>query len=416
MSEEKSDRLEAYPTGRMIASLAHEAHNTGCTKGSGCGRSRCVLFRGSKVMRKVWTVAGLLVLGLFVATSQGAHKWGLKEGSPEMKSAGHLAAGPEGILFIGDAKGAQIVAIDTGDAKGEPAKAKYDIANLNETLSAAVGGSKVTINDLIVNPASGNLFVSVAKADGTPGLVKIDSSGKASEVSLTKAWFQKLALPNAPEDKEVVGKNGRTQNNRPNAITDLAYADGKVLVSGVTSEAAPSNIREITFPFAEADQGTAVEIFHGAHGKLEDYAAIRAFVPFNVDGQASVLAGFTCTPLVRFSVNELESNKGKKVRGTTVAELGNRNQPLDIVLYEKGGEKFLLIANNNRGVMKVSTKDIGRKEGITEPVKGGGVAGQTYDTIKELEGTVQLDKLGDSQAVVVIKSGDALALKTVALP
>jgi hypothetical protein len=366
-------------------------------------------------MRRSWSIGVLLVFGLLVATSHGANKWGLKEGSPELKSAGHLAVGPEGILFIGDAKGAQIAAIDTGDAKGDPANAKYDIANLDATLSAAVGGSKVTINDLVVNPASGSLFVAVAKADGAPAIVKIDTSGKASEISLTKIYFQKLALPNAPEDKEVT-RNGRTRNLRNESITDLAYADGKVLVTGVSADATPSQIREITFPFVEADQGTAVEIYHGAHGRLEDYAAIRAFVPFTIDGQPSVLAGFTCTPLVRFSVNDLEANKGKKVRGTTVAELGNRNQPLDIILYEKDGERFLLISNTTRGVMKVSTKDIGRKEGITEPVRGGGTAGQSYETIKELEGTVQLDKLNDTHAVVVIKSGDSLALKTVALP
>jgi hypothetical protein len=346
---------------------------------------------------------------------QRTDKWGLKEGAPALKSAGHLAVGPEGILFVGDAKGAQIVAIDTGDAKGDAAKAKHEIADLNAELSKATGGSKVTVNDLVVNPATGNLFVSVTKADGQPGIVKIEAGGKASEVSLTKAWHQKLALPNPPEDKEVT-KGGRTRNLRNEAITDLAYADGKVLVTGVTADATPSVIREITFPFAELDEGTPVEIFHGAHGKLEDYAAIRAFVPMTIDGQPSVLAGFTCTPLVRFSVSDLESNKGKKVRGTTVAELGNRNQPLDIVLYEKGGDKFLLIANTTRGVMKVSTKDIGRKEGITEPVRGGGVAGQTYETIKDLEGTVQLDKLNDSQAVVVLNKEGALALKTVALP
>jgi hypothetical protein len=365
-------------------------------------------------MVKSISFASLLVLAL-VATSEAANKWGLKEGAPELKSAGQLAVGPEGILFVGDAKGAQIVAIDTGDAKGEPAKAKYEIADLNAALSKATGGSKVTVNDLVVNPATGNLFVSVSKADGAPGLVKIDGTGKATEVSLTKALYQKLALPNAPEDKEVT-RNGRTRNLRNESITDLAYADGKVLVTGVTTETAPSNIREITFPFAEADQGTQVEIFHGAHGKLEDYAAIRAFVPMTIDGQPSVLAGFTCTPLVRFSVNDLEANKGKKVRGTTVAELGNRNQPIDIVLYEKGGDKFLLIANTARGVMKVSTKDIGRKDGINEPVRGGGTAGQSYDTIKDLEGTVQLDKLNDTQAVVVIKKDDSLALKTVDLP
>ncbi|WP_254510400.1 hypothetical protein [Anatilimnocola floriformis] len=364
-------------------------------------------------MRKFVSFASLLVLGLSVSSGYAANKWGLKEGSPELKSAGHLAFGPEGILFIGDAKGAQIVAIDTGDAKGEGKK--IEIADLNATLSAAAGGSKVTVNDLVANPASGNLYLSVTKADNQPGLIKIDTSGKASEVSLTKTQYGKLALPNPPEDKEVAAK-GRTRNLRNEAITDLAYANGKLLVTGVTADATPSNVREITFPFAEADQGTAVEIFHGAHGRLEDNAAIRAFIPFTIDGQPSVLAGFTCTPLVRFSVNDLEANKGKKLRGTTVAELGNRNQPIDIVLYEKGGDKFLLIANTARGVMKVSTKDIGRKEGIEAPVGGGGTAGQSYETIKDLEGTVQLDKLGDSQAVVVIKSGDNLALKTIELP
>ncbi|QDU27874.1 hypothetical protein ETAA8_29650 [Anatilimnocola aggregata] len=363
-------------------------------------------------MRKTVSFASLLVMLLTLATtSQAANKWGLKEGSPELKSAGHLAFGPDGVLFIGDAKGAQIVAIDTGDAKGEAAKAKYDIANLNEALSAAVGGSKVTVNDLVVNPASGNLFLSVSKADGQPGLIKIDATGKASEISLTKATFQKLALPNPPEDK-VTGEGPRARNRRNEAITDLAYSDGKLLVTGMTADAAPSNVREITFPFVEADPGTQVEIYHGAHGKLEDYAAIRAFVPLTIDGQPSILAGFTCTPLVRFSVNDLDA--GKKVRGTTVAELGNRNQPLDIVLYEKGGDKFLLIANTNRGVMKVSTKDIGRKDGITERISN--TAGQAYETIADLQGTVQLDKLTDTQAVVVVNKDGALALKTVALP
>ncbi len=365
-------------------------------------------------MRKTVSFASLLVLfAVFAASSQAANKWGLKEGSPELKSAGQLAFGPEGVLFIGDAKGAQIVAIDTGDAKGEAAKAKYDIANLNEALSAAAGGSKVTINDVVVNPASGNLFISVSKGDNQPGLIKIDAAGKVSEVSLTKTLYQKLALPNPPEDK-VTGEGPRARNRRNEAITDLAYAEGKVLVTGMTAEAAPSNIREITFPFAEADTGTQVEIYHGAHGKLEDYAAIRAFVPITIDGQPSLLAGFTCTPLVRFSVSDLEANKGKKLRGTTVAELGNRNQPLDIVLYEKGGEKFLLISNTTRGVMKVSTKDIGRKEGINERVSD--KAGQTYETIADLQGTVQLDRLNDTQAVVVINKEGALALKTVALP
>ena len=34
---------------------------------------------------------------------------------------------------------------------------------------------------------------------------------------------------------------------------------------------------------------------------------------------------------------------GQKIRGKTVAELGNRNSPLDMIVYEKDGKQFLLL-------------------------------------------------------------------------
>ena len=147
----------------------------------------------------------------------------------------------------------------------------------------------------------------------------------------------------------------------------------------------------------------------------ENYAAIRTFVPMTIGGVPSLLAGYTCTPLVRFTLEGLED--GAKARGTTLAELGNRNQPLDMVVYEKEGDKYLLMSNTARGVMKISLKDIAREEGITEPVRtASGTAGQTYDTIKELEGTVQLDRLSNDQAVVVVQKGNELSLRTVTMP
>ena len=70
---------------------------------------------------------------------------------------------------------------------------------------------------------------------------------------------------------------------------------------------------------------------------------MRAFVPFVIDGEPHLLAGFQCTPLVKFPLNAL--NPGKKVTGTTVAELGNRNRPYDMIVYEKDGKDYLLMAN-----------------------------------------------------------------------
>ncbi|MFP6612769.1 MAG: hypothetical protein VB835_10700 [Pirellulales bacterium] len=368
-------------------------------------------------MRKLNVVlSALIAVTLFVtATSVQAAEWGLKAGTPELKSAGSLTFGPEGILFVGDAKSATIFAIDTGDASGDPASVKLNIPRLGSAVAKALGGDEKTaqINDLAVNPSSGNAYLSVPTAGGA-ALLRIDSKGKLSQLSLKGVKFSKVVLPNPPEDKET-GQGRRRRNRRIESITDLAYIDGKVLVSGLSDATAPSTVREIAFPFADADEGINIEIYHGAHGRYENYPAVRTFVPFTIDGKPNLLAGFTCTPLVKFPLAGLSS--GKPLRGTTVAELGNRNRPLDMIVYQKGGKDFLLMANSARGVMKISTEGISRKEGITERVGGGGVAGQTYETIESLQGVVQLDKLNEKHALIVVQTEDSPArLQTVALP
>lgn len=355
-----------------------------------------------------------MALVLCAATwTQAAHRWGLQEGTPALKSAGQLAFGPDGVLFIGDAIGAQVFAADTGDQELVATKPVRNIDALQDKLSAlADGKSPVIINDLVVNPLSGNLYLSVSIGEAkSPGIVRIDSEGKLGWLSLEKIPFLQATIPNPPADR-VEGEGKRARNRRPEAITDLAYVDGKLLVSGLTSEKSASKIREFPFPFADREIGTSIEIYHGAHGRLEDNAAVRTFIPMTIDGKPSLLAGFTCTPLVRFSLDSLET--GEKVRGTTVAELGNRNQPLDLVAYQQGGENYLLMSNTARGVMKISTKDIGRDSGITEPIKE--TAGQPYETITELAGTMQLDRLSDDLIVIIQQQEGGLSLKTVMLP
>jgi hypothetical protein len=55
---------------------------------------------------------------------------GLTVGKAEVKSAGPLAFGPDGILFVGDSLGAAIFAIDTEDTK-EGSPASVDIKGVN---------------------------------------------------------------------------------------------------------------------------------------------------------------------------------------------------------------------------------------------------------------------------------------------
>lgn len=365
-----------------------------------------------------WIVSWSLFVTLLLVggTSEAAHRWGLQSGTPELKSAGQLAFGPDGVLFVGDAIGANLYAIDTSDSAATGAKPARNITNLTAALTELPGvKAPVAVNDLAVNPLSGNLYLSISHGEAqSPALVKINNEGHPSLVSLKDVPFLKATVSNPPEDK-VVGEGPRARNRRQEAITDLAFTDGKVLVSGLTTGDGPSKIREFPFPFADREVGTNVEIYHGAHGRVEDNSTVRTFIPMNIDGKPALLAGFTCTPLVRFSLDSIES--GTKTRGVTVAELGNRNTPIDMLSYKQNGEDFLLMSNTARGVMKISTKDIGRSAGIEAPVRtASGTDGQTFETISDLEGTVQLDRLNEDHIVAVLQKDGNLTLRTVPLP
>ena len=155
-----------------------------------------------------------------------------------------------------------------------------------------------------------------------------------------------------------------------------------------------------------------MQIFHGSHGKLETNSPVRTFVPYTINNESYILAAYTCTPLVKIPVSELQP--GARVKGTTIAELGNRNRPLDMIVYQKDGKDYILMANSSRGLMKVSTENIDKIEGITKPVKD--KAGLPYETIAGVKGVEQLDKLVKDNALVLVRNENGLTLQTMALP
>src|SRR5262249_35553267 len=138
------------------------------------------------------------------------------------------------------------------------------------------------------------------------------------------------------------------------------------------------------------------------------------FVPFDINGEANLLAAYQCTPLVKIPVADLKP--GAKVRGKTVAELGNGNRPLDMIVYEKDGKTYLLLTNSNRGVMKIPTENLDKAEAITEPVRGGGPAGHKYETIANLKGIEQMARLDKDHALVLRRDAGNLNLESIALP
>ncbi|WP_437225222.1 hypothetical protein SH661x_003968 [Planctomicrobium sp. SH661] len=360
------------------------------------------------------------VAGLLATQLQAENIYGLKPGNPEPQTASALAFGPDGILFIGDAQGATIYAVETSDAKSEGSLPET-LEGVDQQIAKALDTTfdVVKITDLAVNPETKNVFIAAQVEGKAPRIFKLEGGKPGlTELELSGIPFSSVALPNAAEDKDIMVGN-RKRNNRGSAITDLAFVEGQLVVAGLSNDKAASNVWSLKFPFQDVDQGTSLEFYHGAHGRSEDYAPIRTFVPFIVNGEPNLLAGFVCTPLVKFPLTKLaaESKQPEKVQGTTVAELGNRNQPLDMISYKVGDKDFLLLSNSARGVMKVSTENIERDEGITSPIPDGKTSGQAYETIESLAGTVQMDKLDDKHAVVLIqKDKGPITLKVVELP
>jgi hypothetical protein len=251
------------------------------------------------------------------------------------------------------------------------------------------------------------VYLSVARGrgpDAPAAIIRVDAQGDPQELSLKDVKFAKSELPSLAS----------SDRGRQDAITDLAYVDGRVFIAGLSNEEFSSNLRAIPFPFAGAgEQGAHIEIYHGSHGRFETTSPVRTFVPYAINGEPYILAAYTCTPLVKFPVADLRP--GARVKGTTIAELGNRNKPLDMIVYQKDGRDYFLLANSSRGVMKISTDRAGAQEGIIKRVSD--KAGLAYETIDGLKGVEQLDKLGRDSAVVLTRGeGGRLDLKTVSLP
>ena len=330
----------------------------------------------------------------------------MPSGKVELKSAGALAMGPDGILFVGDSVGGAIVALDVDDRTPSKSDASLEIKGINEKVAAMLGtaADQILIQDVVVNPISKNVYIAVSRgrgADAIPVLLRAAPGGKLSEISLASIKHMSVALLDQPQQ----------DRQRMETITQLKYVDGKVLVAGLSNEEFSSSLRSIPFPFQAASKGTGIEIWHGSHGRFETQAPVRTFVPYEIKGEKAILAAYTCTPLVRIPVSELKA--GNKVKGTTIAELGNRNKPIDMIVYSKGGKHYILMANSSRGVMKLTADNLETYQPITKQTETTGVP---YETIASLKGVQHLDKYDDATALVLMGDSGSLDLRTVPLP
>ena len=251
----------------------------------------------------------VLIAHTWLANRSSAENWteGMKEGKPSFKSMNQLAFGPDGILFIADTRAAAIVAIATRDTKEATGDQPLRVEGVLQKIAGLLGTSadQILIDDMAVNPISHQAYLAVSRGrgpDAVPILLRVARSGQLEAVPLDSVKFSVAELPNAPIEGVVgKGQDQRRSNPRQEAITDVAFFQDRLLVAGLSNEEFASTLRAIPFPFKNAANSTSVEIYHGVARTIETRAPVRTFVAMNVGNIQSLLAAYTCTPLVQDS-------------------------------------------------------------------------------------------------------------------
>jgi hypothetical protein len=338
-------------------------------------------------------------LGLLAASKPfESSPYGLAKGTPEIKSISALSFGKDGILFIGDSKGASVFAVDTKDAKSSSNAQSINITDIDQKIATALGTQKenITITDMAVNPVSKKLYIAVQSSDGTPAVLKVEGD-KLEAVSLKDVNFSSIALNDVYAED---AKDARGRPMRVSTISDIGFNDGKILVSGLSNKEFSSTLRSIPFPFSDKQDQASLEMYHASHGRFETTSPIRTFTTAKINGKDYLIASYTCTPLVLYPLDELKS--GMHVKGRTVAEMGAGNTPIDMTTISKNGETFLIMGNTARGVSEVNYKTIAAFEGtLTERVAG--TAGTAFNLVPTLTKVLQMDKLDNNHVVIIQK-------------
>ena len=369
-------------------------------------------------------LAMVLVANAASAAGKSASERFLKDAQKSglaLGSASSLAFGPDGLLLVAEPRTGSIAAIDTGDTGPLKRLAKRvdNVSALVATTLKAEAAS-VQIVDMAVNPASGRVYFSITHgAAKSAAIIVIDAEGKASVLDTAKLAHVRVPLP----AKEA----GSIRN-----ISDLAFAGDRVLVTGQSNEEFSSKIFTLPLPLAHQQSGKVIgaETFHIAHGKWETKAPIQSFFPLEEGGKHYVVGAFACTPIAKFPVDEIAT--GQNVRGTSVVELGSGNRPLDLFTYQRDGKRWVVVntlrfQKNLFGpskywgvrvsldyVLRSDAAQINEKAARRNTATKSGPDG--IEILDALFGAVQVDKLSDTEMVVLRENGAQLDLELTALP
>lgn len=283
-----------------------------------------------------------------------------------LTGANVLAFGPDDVLFVGDSKAGVIHAFPTPSEELKN-PIPFNSFGIDQVIAKKLGvfPSDLIINDMQIHPKSQQAYIALKNghAPDAPSLIAI--------VHPTNKEVEFLNV-NEGEKQQISIKEPRTENfnffrdlpSKTLNITDIDFHNGYIYVAGLTNGEFASTLRKIKYPFAGKQSKVAsIEMYHAVHTQNETRAPIRTMTIETINGEPTLIAAYTCTPLVSIPTGDIK--EGNHVKAKTIAELGFGNTPIDMITFmaqEQDGsfDKKLLITNKQRSASLISLKDFAK--------------------------------------------------------
>lgn len=334
--------------------------------------------------------------------------------SAELTSAARLAFDAAGTLYVADWKAARIYAIQVPAAAGAPGR-PFNLQDIQKPVAAAlkVNDALVRFDDLVVQPGTGTAYVSVT-AGGKTAIVSVDAEGKVRRVPTGGLRTFVPIADTPPSDASF----WRDLPALALTVTDMKVHDGKLYVAGLSNRNFASALRVFDLPLHGPACTTTVEMYHPVHNQVETRAPIRAMTFATVDGVPSMVAAYTCTPLVLIPLDAIKD--GAHIVGKTIGEMGWGSAPVGMVSYRFNDRDMVLRANTSRSADLLSVADIAqqaRLPGLREPVS---VPDRPYAGVKAwmapMSAVMRFDNLDDKLLLALRRDTASGAMQLVSIP
>ncbi len=289
-----------------------------------------------------------------------------------VKSAGPMAFIDADTLVLADWRAQELHAFKLPPVPSAAAR-PFNLRNVSTPIADAlhVRPDKVTFENMAFRPGAEIAYVSLSVYRGgrapVPAIVSIDSSGKVAVLALDKLAQTSARIANVPAADR---KFWRDMPEATLTVTDLVFNGGKLYVAGLGDGDFASTLRIYDFPFDDHATAATVEMYHPVHDQLETRAPIRKMAVVTLDGEPSLVAAYTCTPLVVIPLKALVD--GAHVKGTTIAELGWGSAPVAMMTFDTPRGQQLLLTNSAKSadLMPVSAIAAAAKQpSIATPIQ-----------------------------------------------